>query len=132
MKKLLMIMSIFLILSCGDNGGEKQSKLLSGNLKNTRWVIPNYPVANIHILDGTATLSINENSFISNGTISILEEDTKENFVVFNIYTEENNRVVALALQDPETITISMVQSSNSLEGYKEFHDIFKVEMKKQ
>ncbi|MGL4676080.1 MAG: hypothetical protein ACRCWI_00210 [Brevinema sp.] len=134
MKKLLTIMSVFLLVSCGNSGEveNKKSKLLSGKLKNTSWAIPDYSVASIQILDGTATVTMNETSFLSNATIAVLEEDAKNDFVVFNIYTDKDNRVLSLSLQDPETITLAMVFSSNSLEGYKELHDVFKVEMKKQ
>lgn len=143
MKKFLALMSVFTIVACG--GGEKttettetvddtskKSRLLAEQLKNTSWAMPAYPPANITILDNTATISMSETSFLSNGTIDVLEDDSENNFVVFNVYTSNDNRVFAVSVIDPETIEVSIIQNSNSLAGYKDFHDRFKIQMKKK
>ena len=131
MKNILLLMSVFLIMSCGSDEtetGAKKSKVLS-KLKNTYWEMPTYADGNIRIMDGTATASMSSSSFISNGTISLLDED--KDFTVFNVYTPEKNTVFALSLETNDTIKLSIITTSNSLEGYKEVHDILGVPMKK-
>lgn len=144
MKKILVFMNVLAIVACG--GGEenttsqenksKKSTLLSESLKNTSWTMPDYPVAGVTIMENTASVSMSETSFVSNGNISVLEDDSKNNFVVFNVYSTNtnaiDNRVLAISMIDPETIEVSIIQNSNSLEGYKKSHERFKVQMKKQ
>ncbi len=70
---------------------------------------------------------------MSNGTVVVMEEDVANNFVVFNVYDDTGkNRVIALSVVDPDTIAVSTISASNSLQGYKEEHDRMKVLMKKQ
>ena len=129
MKNILLLMSVFLIISCGtEESGPKKSKVLA-KLKNTYWEMPTYADGNIRIMDGTATASMSTSSFISNGTIDLLEED--KTFTVFNVYTPEKNTVFALSIETNDTIKLSIVTSSNSLEGYKATHELLGVEMKK-
>ena len=130
MKNILLLMSVFLIISCGtDESGPKKSKVLA-KLKNTYWEMPTYADGNIRIMDGTATASMSTSSFISNGTVDLLEED--KNFTVFNVYTPEKNTVFALSIETNDTIKLSIVTSSNSLEGYKATHELLGVEMEKK
>ena len=131
MKNILLLMSVFLIMSCGSDEtetGAKKSKVLS-KLKNTYWEMPTYADGNIRIMNGTATASMNSSSFISNGTVALLDED--KNFTVFNVYTPEKNTVFALSLETNDTIKLSIITSSNSLEGYKAVHKVMGVTMEK-
>lgn len=131
MKKALLLMSVFLIISCGSDetkSDAEKSKVLS-KLKNTYWEMPTYADGNIRIMDGTATASMSSSSFISNGNIAVLDEG--KDFTVFNVYTPEENKVFALSLETNDTIKLSVMSSSNSLEGYKELHDILGVTMEK-
>ena len=132
MKNILLIMSVFLIMSCGSDETEtagKKSKVLS-KIKNTYWEMPSYPDGNIRIMNGTATASMSSSSVISNGTVDMLEED--KNFTVFNVYTPEKNTVFGLSIESNDTIKLSVISSSNSLAGYKEVHEMMAVVMKKK
>ena len=132
MKNILLLMSVFLIMSCGSDEtetGAKKSKVLS-KLKNTYWEMPGYADGNIRIMNGTATASMSSSSFISNGTVALLDED--KNFTVFNVYTPEKNTVFALSVETNDTIKLSIITASNSLAGYKEMHDILGVKMVKK
>ncbi len=137
MKNILLIMAVFLIVSCGSDDSStdtdviknKKSKVLA-KIKNTYWEMPTYKYGNIRIKDDTATSSMSETSFISNGTISMLDED--DNFTVFNVYNAEKNTVFGLSLVDKDTIKVSVISASNSLEGYKSNHDVLGVIMKKK
>ena len=131
MKNILLLMSVFLIISCGSDETKssiEKSKVLS-KLKNTYWEMPTYADGNIRILDDTATVSTSSSSVISNGTVAILDED--KNFSVFNVYTPEKNTVFAVSLETNDTIRLSIVTSSNSLEGYKATHEVMGVTMEK-
>lgn len=127
MQKILLCISLLTIVACGgeQKTGEKKSRLLTGKLKNTSWSMPGFEAAGLSIYnDGKGSVSMSESSFISNATISVLEEDPKGEFVVFNLYDETgNNRVLGVSVVDKDTIRISIISSSNSLEGYKAFHD---------
>ncbi len=129
MKNILLLMSVFLIISCGTESGPKKSKVLS-KLKNTYWEMPTYADGNIRIMDGTATVSMSSTSVISNGTVDVLDED--KTFTVFNVYTPEKNTVFGLSVESNDTIKLSVISSSNSLEGYKTFHDVLGVVMEKK
>lgn len=135
MKQIWMILALCLIASCGKGSSSetKVSKLLSERLKNTYWEMPGYSAANLTIVDGeNGSVALSASSGISNGTLVMLEESVKDNFVVFNIYTTNGNKVIGVSIEDPETIKVSVITSSNSLKGYKEFHDQVYTYMKKK
>ncbi|MGL4561020.1 MAG: hypothetical protein ACRCV0_01855 [Brevinema sp.] len=148
MKRFIVMCLTFLVVSCGSGGKKttedtssstpniqeslptlKDSKILS-KLRNTSWEMPDYKFANISFKKDKVNVSLSETSYMSNAGLFILEEDN--DIVVFNVYTDTNNSVFALSIEDPKSIKISVINESNSIEAYKQIHNTFGTVMVKK
>jgi len=132
--RILLLSYILILASCGDKktnkDDEKKSLILSKKLKNTTWAMPGYEAAGITIKDDKISISMSSTSFISNSDYKVLNED--KDLVVFFVRDDTNSSTFALSMEDPETIKISIITSSNDMEAYKEFHSVLGATMKRK
>ncbi len=131
MKKLLVFVSIFMLLSCGQKKYDTGSVILD-SIQDTKWHIPFVPFVNLEFTQNKMSFVINEDSNIFNEVITLVGEDIDTKFVVFKVTTKDSDRIFGLQVIDDDTISFALLPPFESLESYKKTHDMLKVSMKKQ